>query len=261
MMKPGSVRRVQDRIIYGPVASRRFGRSLGINLSGNGKYCSFNCPYCFRGFNEGRPNHVTFRRNLPSCQNVISAMEDWIQKEPLTDINDWTIAGNAEPTDNPDFPQVVKRLIELRNHFSPAVKITVLTNGMGLIPRLNPDHEDVKMALEMVDRPCLKLDSGVPDTWRKMAVPFGDTSFNEWFAAVNKIYQPYIQTMLVQGRIDNTTFDELNRLKECYQILNPRYIYLLTLNKTPADERLLPIPPAKMENIGRILDLDNTIGA
>ena len=65
-------------IAYGPVHSRRFGISLGLNISGSGKYCSFNCIYCFRGNNDGSPDTAEFRANLPSVEYVLDSLEKWI---------------------------------------------------------------------------------------------------------------------------------------------------------------------------------------
>ncbi len=249
MKKRPIVRRVNKNIIYGPVRSRRFGLSLGINLSGDGKYCSFNCPYCFRGYNQGRPSNIRFRKHLPSYDRVIKDVLAWMESASFKEVEDLTIAGNAEPTDNPAFPQIVNHLIELRDKESPQVKVSVLSNGMGLLPRLNPHYNDVYNALEKVDRACLKLDSGIPDTWRKLAVPVHWVSFHEWFSAARQLQRPVVQTLLVQGRIDTTTQKELEALKVCYGDLNPKEIHVLTVNKAPADSRLLPVDKERLQEI------------
>jgi len=250
------VRRVNESIIYGPVKSRRFGLSLGINLSGKGKYCSFNCPYCFRGLNDGRPDQKEFREDLPTGGQVLKAFNDWLTEKGPEEIQDWTIAGNAEPTDNPEFPFVVEELIRLRDKIFPEVKITVLTNGMGLIPRLNPDHYLVRLALEKADQACLKLDSGQPGTWKKIARPFSGVTFSEWFTAVKKLQNPVLQTLFFRGRIDNTTPVELESLKECYSQLNPADFHVLTINKQPADSRLRSVDPDRLKEIENYLGIN-----
>ena len=252
-MNKARVRRVHEGIIYGPVNSRRFGVSLGINLSGKGKYCSFNCPYCFRGFNQGRPDQKEFLENLPTCDQVLTALKSWLKTEGNENIQDWTIAGNAEPTDNPEFPLVVEALTELRTRLKQEVKITVLTNGMGLIPNLNSNHNLVRLALEQADQACLKLDSGKPDTWQRIARPFAEVTFSEWLAAVEKVQKPVLQSLFFQGRIDNTTPVELERLKKCYHHLKPKDFHVLTINKKPADSTLKPIEPERLKEIEDIL--------
>ena len=47
-----------DKIVFGPIHSRRLGISLGVNLlPTDGKYCTFNCIYCECGLNEERRTH------------------------------------------------------------------------------------------------------------------------------------------------------------------------------------------------------------
>ncbi len=248
------VRNIVSGILYGPVTSRRFGASLGINLSGRGKYCSFSCPYCFRGPNHGRPSHPRFRRELPTLGAVLRSLKERLHQADGDRIEDWTLAGNAEPTDHPDFPRIVEALTALRDAFFPRVKISVLTNGMGLLPRLNKNHEAVRVALSAVDRPCLKLDGGAPATWRKMANPFAGVTLPEWMDGVQRLSRPIIQTMFVRGGIDNTTPAEIEALKACCRTLAPREVQVLTINKPPADSRLRPVPPERLKQLQDLME-------
>ena len=251
------VRNICDDIVYGPVRSRRFGISLGLNISGGGKYCSFNCIYCFRGKNDGSPDEDEFLTNLPSVQSVLNSLEDWIKKSSET-IDDITFAGNAEPTNHPDFPEMVEGVIRLRNRYLKDVGVSVLTNGTGLIPRLNKRYLDVKDALEKVDNPCLKLDSGVPETWRIISRPYADISFSEWFDAIQILDSPIIQTILINGAVDNTTEQELMRLKECYKILKPRKIHVMNINKPAAFSGVYPVEEKEFEKAKEFLHNKNT---
>ncbi len=115
MITNKKVQRVLADIIYGPVNSRRFGHSLGINLSGSGKQCSFNCPYCFRGFNQRRTPSQEYVNNLPTIDEVLKELHLHLNQLDKLKIEDWTIAGNAEPTDHPHFPEIVNQMIALRN--------------------------------------------------------------------------------------------------------------------------------------------------
>lgn len=57
--------------------------------------------------------------------------------------------------------------------------------------------------------------------------------------------------MLLDGRINNTTEDELNMLISCYKELNPVRIHVITINKTPADSRLKPVPEERLNEINQ----------
>ncbi len=245
-------------IIYGPVQSRRFGLSLGINISGNGKYCSFNCPYCFRGGNQGNGYQKEIINSLPDAEMVKIALIKRLLEYHLNNIADWTIAGNGEPTDNPDFPGIIESLIELRNGCLSnkdikETKITVLTNGMGLLPVINSNHIEFQKALEKTDRPCLKLDSGVNETWKKIARPGFDVNLREWLEAARGLRNKTIQTMLVKGRINNSSLEELTALKACYKKLAPERIDILTINKPPRDSGLLPLSEEELNNAKNFL--------
>ena len=76
---------LQPGIIYGPVQSRRLGRSLGINLlPADYKLCSFNCLYCQYGWTK----NVTFTpgdrlKDLPSPDAVTTALENTLAERDL----------------------------------------------------------------------------------------------------------------------------------------------------------------------------------
>ena len=246
MTRENTVRKLCSDIVYGPVRSRRFGVSLGLNISGGGKYCSFNCIYCFRGKNDGSPDEAGFISNLPTVKSVLDSFEDWLKGSHET-IDDITFAGNAEPTNHPDFPEMVEGVIKLRNQYLQNTEVSVLTNGTGLIPRVNKRYMDVKSALEMVENPCLKLDSGIPATWRKISRPYRDISFSEWFDAIQILESPIIQTILMNGFVDNTTDKELMKLKECYKILKPRKIHVMNINKPAAFSGVYPVEEKEFE--------------
>ncbi|MFC1736697.1 hypothetical protein ACFL1X_11315 [Candidatus Hydrogenedentota bacterium] len=190
---------------------------------------------------------------LPSCEDVIEALKAWLRGNGHVEVKNWTLAGNAEPTDNPDFPAVVASLSRLRNAEYPDVKLNAFTNGMGLVPRVNTNHEAALNALDRLDRPCLKLDAGIPDAWRRLARPVNGVELEEWLAGAERVREPFIQTMLVNGRIDNTSGSELGALKDRYARLRPKGVYVLTLNKPPADSRLRPVSSEKFKEAKEFL--------
>ena len=157
------------------------------------------------------------------------------------------MAENAEPTNHPDFPEMVEGVIRLRDRYLKNVEISVLTNGTGLIPRLNSRYMDVKQALKKTDNPCLKFDSGVPETWRIISRPYANITFPEWFKAVKVLDSPIIQTILMNGVVDNTTQEELIRLKDCYKILKPEKIHVLNINKPTAFSGVYPVEEKEFE--------------
>ena len=119
---------LREDTVFGPIFSRRLGRSLGINLlPKEGKICNFDCIYCECGWNkDGRTDQV-----IPTAAEVRSALEDKLQECLLagTPIDSITFSGDGEPTLNPEFPRIIRDTLMLRDAFYPGAKVSVLTNA------------------------------------------------------------------------------------------------------------------------------------
>lgn len=138
--------------VFGPVHSRRFGLTLGVNLMpGDGKMCTFDCLYCENGFNAERRTGTP----RPTREEIATALQGRLaelsgQGVVLDGID---IAGNGEPTAHPDFAGIVSDVLELRDEYLPHGRVSVLSNGtLAHVPR-------VHAALERVDGNTLKLDT------------------------------------------------------------------------------------------------------
>ena len=133
-----------DKIVFGPIHSRRLGVSLGMNLlPTDGKLCSFNCIYCECGLNE---NHRT-RSKLPTRAEVKEALINKLSSMQADGVapDVITFAGNGEPTMHPEFAGIIDDTIETRNRFFPKAKIAVLSNSTML------HKEDVFQALNKIE--------------------------------------------------------------------------------------------------------------
>ena len=98
-----------DKIVFGPIHSRRLGVSLGMNLlPTDGKLCSFNCIYCECGLNE---NHRTHSK-LPTRTEVREALEQKLSSMKAEGIapDVITFAGNGEPTIHPEFGGIIDEI-------------------------------------------------------------------------------------------------------------------------------------------------------
>ena len=141
-----------SRAVFGPVRSRRLGKSLGVNLSpADGKICSFDCIYCECGLNDERRPKL----KMPSREAVREALEArLIVMSEADDLPEAiTYSGNGEPTSHPDFLNIVRDTLALRDKYCPQAKVCLLTNATHL------NRDDVFEAVRLIDRPCLKLDT------------------------------------------------------------------------------------------------------
>ena len=104
--------------LFGPVPSRRFGRSLGVDLVPF-KTCSFDCIFCQLGHTT---NKTLTRKEYVPVDKAIDELAHWIKNDGRADYI--TLSGSGEPTLNSDFG----RVIDAAHHLS-SVPVVVLTNG------------------------------------------------------------------------------------------------------------------------------------
>lgn len=244
-----------DKIIFGPVKSRRLGISLGINLMPvDNKLCNYNCIYCECGWNRGgqMPKH-----------NPVDVVADKLREKliemttegQLPDVI--TFAGNGEPTMHPDFEKIIDSTITLRDQFAPKAKVAVLTNGTMI------GRESVRKALMKVDRNIVKLDSGFDSTVETINKPNGRMSVEEKVKLM-KLFDGklIIQTMFLRGEyegkiIDNTTEVEVSKWLEYVKEVKPQQVMIYTIDRdTPADN----LEKVSVEDMKKIAERVENLG-
>ena len=215
-----------DRIVFGPVHSRRLGVSLGINLLPIGyKHCSFNCLYCECGWTKIVDNNkVEFPPSALIREFLEKKLQDMKANNELPDAI--SFAGNGEPTIHPDFAEIIDITIELRNKYAPKSKIAVLSNASMLhLP-------EVVSALKKIDQNILKLDAGTEETFRKINKPVTDITLETIVRNLKQFKSKLIiQTLFVKGEfngetIDNTTDEEVNAWLKYIKELNPELVMI-----------------------------------
>ena len=225
-----------DKIIFGPVKSRRLGVSLGVNLlPTNIKVCSFDCVYCECGRN---PKKYETKVTLPTRDEVREKLEATLIKmvadKQLPDVI--TFAGNGEPTLHPEFAGIIDDTIKLCKKHTPKARVAVLSNATML------HKKPVFNALLKIEDNIQKLDSAFEETIKLMDCP------NESFD-LNRVVQQLadfngkviIQTMFVRGTIDgavidNTTQKEILAWIKLLQKIKPAQVMIYTIARdTPID--------------------------
>lgn len=238
-----------DKIIFGPVKSRRLGVSLGVNLMPtNLKVCSFDCIYCECGLT---PKKSTEKGTLPTREEVRQKLDEKLQEmaaqNKLPDVI--TFAGNGEPTLHREFAEIIDDTIELRNKWAPNARIAVLSNASML-------HKiDVFQALLKVEDNIQKLDSAYPETVELLDCPRGKFDLEKVVAQLKKFEgNVIIQTMFVKGSfkgklIDNTTKKEVWAWLELLKIIKPSQVMIYTIARDTPIDTLEKIPPEKLNEI------------
>lgn len=238
-----------DKIIFGPVKSRRLGVSLGINLLPTDlKVCSFDCIYCECGWTQKKQAGST---KLPPRTEVKEKLAGKLHEMQLAgELPDViTFAGNGEPTLHPDFSGIIDDTIELRDRFSPNARIAVLSNSTML------HKKTVFNALLKVDDNILKLDSAFEKTVQLLDCPKGDFNHKkviDQLIAFNG--QVIIQTMFVRGIfkneiVDNTTESEISAWIELIKKINPSQVMIYTIDRDTPLETLEKVPLSELNAI------------
>lgn len=239
-----------DKIIFGPVKSRRLGTSLGVNLLlVNGKVCTFDCVYCECGFNkDGNKSGNKF----PSREEVKKLLEKELKEmsEQNETLDTITFSGNGEPTLHPDFEKVINDTIELRNKYFPQAKISVLSNATAL------EKPSVFNALQKVDNNILKLDAAFDEKMRKIDQP---VSTNFTIDSLVKNLKKFhgnltIQTIFLRGSnngasVDNTSEKDISQWLKLLKEIQPKQVMIYSLDRDTPSKTLEKVSKEELEEI------------
>src|SRR4030042_2146828 len=109
----------QYKHLYGPVPSRRLGRSLGIDLVPH-KICTYDCIYCQIGKTTRR---TLLRKEYVPVKEVLKEVELFLQ-EKLSPIDHFSLSGSGEPTLHSKIGLVIREIKAVSS-----IPIAVITNG------------------------------------------------------------------------------------------------------------------------------------
>ena len=234
-LKPG--------ILYGPVDSRRYGKSLGINLMPSEyKFCSFSCVYCHYGHTRVCSMDASSQSDkLPPLKEVVRVLTGVLQQKP--DLNLITFSGNGEPTLYPRFAELVDEVIRLRDEYLPGTRVALLSNSTGL------ERSEVRAAIARIDLPVLKLDAGTERTFRAINRPCREVSFERIVEILTDIEHKFLQTVFVDGTPSNVGPEELTAYLELVARIKPREVHLYSIDRPVPNTRISLVKPETLEAI------------
>jgi wyosine [tRNA(Phe)-imidazoG37] synthetase (radical SAM superfamily) len=261
--------RLKQEIIYGPVQSRRLGRSLGINLLGAGrKICTFDCLYCQlrqpRTYDFAPTEQALCSRrcvicqyshpdlnaalvaghSLPSVEDVVEAVASAIESDP--NLDSLTLSGNGEPTTYPAFEEVVAALVDLRNTLCPGTPLTMLSN-VSLAAEAS-----IHQASRKIDVLILKLDAGDEATFQTLNRPCPGVNLGDIVSGIVDLGSPFVlQTMFVGGERGNVAASQLAAWLEMVALTRPARMQIYSLDRVPADSGLHPVAKHRLHDIAR----------
>ena len=212
-------------VAFGPVPSRRLGRSLGINNIPP-KICTYSCVYC----QLGRTRQMqTERREFYSMEDVLHAVESRVRAaQGLGEAIDYlTFVSDGEPTLDTHLGTEIDRLRTL------GIGIAVITNA-SLIWR-----QDVRDDLAKADWVSLKVDAASERTWRRVDRPHRGLEHVAILKGMHAFATSYgghlaTETMLVKGINDGD--DDVARLTDFLAGIEPDVAYLSVPTRPPAEK-------------------------
>ncbi len=210
-------------LVYGPVPSRRLGRSLGVNNIPP-KSCSYSCAYCQLG---GTENLQTERREFYSPEKLFAAVEKRVkelkQREEHLDYLAFVPDGESTLDIN------LGKEIDLLK--TTGVKVAVITNASLIC------SNEIREELKKADWVCLKVDAVTPKIWKTINSPGKGLELDAILDGILKFSQSFegeltTETMLVKGINDDT--GEIDKISSFISRVNPSTSYLSTPTRPPA---------------------------
>jgi wyosine [tRNA(Phe)-imidazoG37] synthetase (radical SAM superfamily) len=216
-------------LTFGPVPSRRLGRSLGINNIPP-KYCSYSCLYC----QVGRTLHKkTELDTFYQPGEIFEAVKQRVSEAQLAGekIDYLTFVPDGEPTLDIHLGETIELLRSLN------IRIAVITNA-SLIWR-----EDVQTVLNKADVVSLKLDTVDDQIWHKINRPHENLKLSIILQGIKKFADQYTgklitETMLIAGINDSSK--AVNDVADFLDILQPGQAYIAVPTRPTTESNIFP---------------------
>ncbi len=222
-------------IAFGPISSRRLGKSLGINNVIPNKVCSYSCVYCQIGITTKKS---VLRQQFYEPEKLVDEVTNHLEKLTEPYRPDYlTFVANGEPTLDMNLGREIKLLKKL------GIPIAVITNS-SLI-----HYKHVQDELMEADWVSVKADTVDEAVWKKMNRPLKGIDLEETlnglkiFASVYK-GQLHTETMLLDGYNDSAA--QLKKTASFISLLNPRKAYLSIPTRPPALRGINPVTEEKL---------------
>ncbi|MFH1746567.1 MAG: radical SAM protein [Planctomycetota bacterium] len=218
--------------VFGPVPSRRLGRSLGIDLVPF-KTCSYDCIYCQLGRTT---NQTVARRAYVALDEVLAELESKLGTGPTPDYI--TLSGSGEPTLHSELARAIRDIKHLTD-----CPLAVLTNGSLL---WNPD---VREALAGADLVIPSLDAGDEETFQRVNRPHAAISFERMLAGLEEFRRGFagllwLEVLLLQPL--TSTVDQIDKIAHQVERIKPDCVQLNTVTRPPSEASALALSPEEL---------------
>ncbi len=221
------------RYLFGPVPSRRYGRSLGVDLAVP-KTCTLDCRFCQLG---PTPHTTLTRTDQPPIADILAELRGWLASgQPPADFI--TASGSGEPTLHTCFGDLL-RFIRAE---TPCNSLLLSNGSLFFLPEVRRDAalaDVVKVSLHAWDQASFERIVRPHPSLRFDAIIDGYRAFRQQFSG-----RLDLEVFIVPG--SNDTPEQAQRIADLAQSFSPDAITLNTAVRPPADSNVTACPPERL---------------
>ncbi|CDG57109.1 Putative Fe-S oxidoreductase [Campylobacter coli 76339] len=223
------------KILFGPINSRRFGRSLGIDLSPSKKQCNFDCVYC--ELEAQKPQAK--QDEIVSVEEIVLEVQNILEKNISFDF--LTLTANGEPSLYPHLEELISSLRKIAKD----KKLLILSNGTAV---LDQDKFNALLKLDVVK---FSLDSAISKTFYRIDRALKNIDLEKMIEKMAEFKTQFkgdlvMEILVVKDLNDNE--EEFIALNQALTKIAPLRVDLSTIDRPPAyaikkvsEERLLEL--------------------
>jgi wyosine [tRNA(Phe)-imidazoG37] synthetase (radical SAM superfamily) len=227
--------------LFGPVPSRRLGRSLGIDLVPF-KTCTFDCIYC----QLGRTTNKTVRRAAyVPAQGIVDELKTYFTASRAPPPDYLTLSGSGEPTLHSGLGRIIASIKQMTS-----IPVAVLTNGSLL-------HDpEVRRELSAADLVIPTLAADSETTFQCVHRPEPSISFTRHIEGLAQFSREFhnrlwLELFLLQGiTAMRKNVSEIDRIIDT---IKPQKIQINTATRPPCEEYAYPVPGQRLATLSKLL--------
>ena len=229
------------KYLFGPVPSRRMGRSLGIDLFEK-KICNFNCVYCEVAKTELK---TTKRDIYVPTEDVIAEVKEYLVSNFNNKPDFITFSGSGEPTLHSELGNIIDEIKKITD-----IPVAVITNS-GLITESDVFNDLLKADLVMPS-----LDAVSRDTLlriNKINKGFDTDKIVDALARFSKQFKGEVWLEILTLKGINDSDEEFYLLKKAVEKINPTLVQVHTVSRPSMAGDVTKVDEERLEELSAII--------